>query len=136
MTAERHEFWLALAEEEGRAASIDVPAAPVPIPVATLDLVAAIDALYGNVVSHTPIGTGYSTTLKTTGDEAVLRIADEGPGFSDPNVLDRGRSTSGSSGLGLDIVRSTAAAAGGSVRIETATPHGAVIEVRFPLLEA
>jgi signal transduction histidine kinase len=131
---ERHDFWLALAEEQGRPVALDLPSHPVPVAGPEADLVAAIDALLGNVLAHTPPGTAYATAVRREVHDAVLVVGDEGAGFPDPDVLARGRSTSGSTGLGLDIVRRTAQAAGGSLAISNSPAGGAEVVVRLPLV--
>ena len=56
----------------------------VPVRAARTDLEAALDALLGNVLSHTPDGTGVTVRLSAAPDGgAVLVVADEGPGFPD-----------------------------------------------------
>ena len=53
-------------------------------------------------------------------------VEDDGPGLP-PGALERGVSGSGSSGLGLDIVRRTAEATGGGVALARAHGGGARI---------
>ena len=78
------------------------------------DLEAALDALLGNVLAHTPDGVRFDVSLAPeAGGGAVLAVSDEGPGFLDATVVTRGRSGAGSTGLGLDIARRTAEASGG-----------------------
>lgn len=97
------------------------------------ELAAALDALLGNVHTHTPAGTAYSVVLATHGDRAVLTVRDRGPGIADPAAaLDRGRSGAGSSGLGLDIAARTAEAAGGALRLESGV-HGTTVVLDLPL---
>ena len=73
--------------------------------------------------------------------EAVLRVADRGPGFppgTEARVferfarLDPARSGPGT-GLGLAIARSIAVAHGGSIRATNRDGGGALVEVRLPL---
>ena len=54
----------------------------------------------------------------------MLVVEDTGPGIADPALLDRGRSGGASTGLGLDIVRRTAEAAGGRLDLAAARPSG------------
>ena len=84
------------------------------------------------MLAHTPAGAGYAVSLEVVDSTAVLQFRDEGPGFTDTRVLERGHSTTGSTGLGLDIVRRTATAAGGTVELVSAPGEGATIEVRLP----
>jgi signal transduction histidine kinase len=91
----------------------------VPVAVAAEDLAAAVDALLGNVFAHTPDGTGFAVTLT---DRAELTIADQGPG-APSDVVARGASGGGSTGLGLDIARRAAR----ELRLSTGPDGGAVV---------
>jgi signal transduction histidine kinase len=132
VVAERVDFWSALAEEEGRTARLSLPPGPCPVRVAPADLEAAMDALLGNVLAHTPTGVDFTVSL-TAADEggAVLVVADEGPGLGDPAAVRRGRSGGGSTGLGLDIVRRTAVASGGGLTLGAGPTGGAAVTVRL-----
>jgi signal transduction histidine kinase len=132
VVAERVEFWQALAEDQGREVTLALPPAPCPVRAGAADLEAALDALLGNVVAHTPDGTGLDVTLTPLAEGgAVLVVADEGPGFADERVLGRGESRAGSTGLGLDIARRTAVAAGGDLVIGSAAGGGARVALRL-----
>lgn len=124
-------FWSPLAEDQGRAVSVSVPDTPLPVRAADEDLAAAVDALIENVVAHTPDGGALWIAAHGEPDgTVVITIADEGPGI--PEALwSRGRSDRGSSGLGLDIARRCAEAAGGSLRVGPRQPRGAVVEMRL-----
>lgn len=132
---ERVGFWSALAEEEERQVRSDVTAHPVPVRVTTEDLAAAVDALLGNVFAHTPPGTAFSVRLvPRDGNGGTLTVADDGPGMPAGAPTAGGGSGSGgqgSTGLGLDIVRRTAASAGGQVRIGRAPGGGAEVVVEL-----
>ena len=56
-------------------------------------------------------------------------IADDGPGFPDADPTERGRSSGGSTGLGLDIARRIAEASGGSLMIGRSTSGGGAVTV-------
>ena len=133
----RSEFWGALADEQGRpwhlAAPEDITLA-VKVPVS--DLEAAIDALIGNVFAHTAEGVGFRIEVSANVETAVLSVEDEGAGFEENIALARGASGTGSTGLGLDIVRRTAEASGGSVHFKRGEAGGARIEVEFGLENA
>jgi signal transduction histidine kinase len=84
--------------------------------------------LVENVVAHTPDGTPARITLRREPGEVRIVIADEGPGIP-LGAGERGRSDRGSTGLGLDIARRVAEAAGGRLTISANTPAGARVEV-------
>ena len=120
---ERVEFWSALAEEQERPVGGEIPDRPVPVPVGADELAAAVDALLGNVFAHTPVRTGFKVTVAAD-PVPTLVVEDSGPGIGDPGLLDRGRSGGSSTGLGLDIVRRTAEAAGGRLDLAAVHPSG------------
>jgi signal transduction histidine kinase len=132
VVAERVRFWSALAEEERRPVEYRISPVPVPVRVGQHDLSACVDALLGNVFAHTPEGTGLAVRLTGRhGGGGRLVIADDGPGMPDPAMLGRGRSGTGSTGLGLDIVRRTARDSGGTVTIGRTETGGALVTVDF-----
>ena len=125
---ERAGFWSVLAEETGRTMDIDITAGPLPVRVTRADLAACVDALLGNVFAHTPDGTAFAVTLAgRPGGGGRLIIADRGPGFPGSALARRGASTAGSTGLGLDIARRTAAASGGTFTLGTSPGGGATV---------
>jgi len=126
----RTDFWSALAEDSGRSLALDLPTAPIPVRVSPHDLSAALDALLENVFSHTPDGTGLRVTVgPTVAGGGTVAVEDAGPGFA--ATMASGRAD-GSTGLGLDIARRTAQAAGGSMRKDTSPLGGALVELTFP----
>jgi len=133
---DRATFWSLLAEEDGRRWTVEEPGEPVLVAADPGELAAALDALLGNVHTHTPPGTPYAVTLSVHGDRAVLAVRDRGAGIADAEAaLDRGRSGAGSSGLGLDIAARTAEAAGGALRLDTGT-GGTTVILDLPLVTA
>ena len=119
VVADRARFWSVLAEDEGRRFDVDLPPDPVPVRVAAADLGAAVDALLGNVFTHTPDGTPLAVRVGARPEGgAEVAVRDAGPGMPD-DAVDRGRSGGGSTGLGLDIARRTAEAGGGGLRFES-----------------
>jgi two-component system OmpR family sensor kinase len=99
--------------------------------------------LIDNALKFSPAGGHVSVSLRRTGNDVVLTVADDGPGFgSDPQHVferffraDRARTrrheTSGT-GLGLSIVKAVAEAHGGAARAENLPAGGASVSVRFP----
>ncbi|GII77216.1 hypothetical protein Sru01_21980 [Sphaerisporangium rufum] len=99
--------------------------------------------LVGNVVAHTPAGSSVRIGVGTAGGEAVLVIADRGPGLPAEHaarVFDRfyraddsrSRSHGGGAGLGLAIARSLVAAHGGRLDLRTAPGDGAAFTIALP----
>ena len=130
---ERTEFWGALADEQGRDWRAEVAGGPRPVRIGRADLDAALDALLGNVFSHTPEGTPFAVAVEPAeGGGVRLIVEDAGPGLPGEEVLQRGRSGAGSTGLGLDIARRTVESIGGHLRVGAAVTGGARIELEFP----
>jgi len=123
--AERLAFWAVLAEDHGRRWEIRGADHPIHLKVPRADLIAAVDALLGNVFEHTPQG----TPLRITVSAGALVVEDGGPGIADAaTALRRG---AGSTGLGLDIVSRVAGLVGGRVVIDRGELGGARIAMLF-----
>ncbi|MER6212332.1 MULTISPECIES: HAMP domain-containing sensor histidine kinase [unclassified Streptomyces] len=133
---ERMRFWSALAEDEGRKVRVAGVERPVRIPVARADLVAALDALLGNVFRHTPEGTAFAVDVHNSEDAVIVLVSDAGSGIRDPEAAmarGRGSGSAGSTGLGLDIVRRLAEATGGDVRIGSSVLGGTEVRIWIQL---
>jgi len=99
--------------------------------------------LVSNAVKFTPRGGRVEVVVRKDGSEAVVSVADNGPGIPDdflPVLFDRFRQASqgterraGGLGLGLAIVRHLTEAHGGRVSAANRAAGGAVFEVRLPL---
>lgn len=124
-------FWSALAEDEARPVQTSLPTDPLTVASTPTDLAATVDALLGNIFAHTPAGTPFSVALVKDGNGAVLTVADGGPGWRLAHPEGRGRSSAGSTGLGLDIAARTAAASGGGLERYDGDDGGAVVTVRL-----
>ncbi len=100
--------------------------------------------LVGNALAHTPAGTPVNVRVAVDGGEAVLEVADQGPGMSAEqaaHVFDRfyrGDSArlDGGSGLGLFIVARLAHTFGGRVSVDTDLGRGSTFQVVLPLYDA
>ncbi|MFJ5302301.1 ATP-binding protein [Streptomyces sp. NPDC088350] len=133
---ERMRFWSALAEDEGRKVRVAGVDRPVRIPVARADLVAALDALLGNVFRHTPEGTAFAVDVHNSEDAVIVLVSDAGSGIRDPEAAmarGRGSGSDGSTGLGLDIVRRLAESTGGDVRIGSSMLGGTEVRIWIQL---
>lgn len=129
VVARRCGFWSVLAEEQGRAMTLDVAATPIEVRLASEPVEAMVDALIGNVFSHTAPGTDLFVSVGSERSRPWLEVADSGPGFASRYVVRRGVSGGGSTGLGLDIVRRTAESVGGALEMSDRPGGGAVVRV-------
>jgi signal transduction histidine kinase len=128
--ADRLAFWSALAEDQLRPWKVVGGQTPVLVPLSRSELILAVDALLGNVFSHTPEGVAFRVTVSAAG----LIVDDAGPGIADPAFsMQRGVSGAGSTGLGLDIVRRVAESAGGRIEIDRGPMGGARIAMLLPV---
>ncbi len=131
LLGERAAFWEALAEEQARETTVRLPQHARPmIPVSRSDLEAALDAVIGNVFSHTAEGVAYAISCEVGDGHAQVVVDDGGVGFADAAV-ERGKSGGDSTGLGLDIARRTAQATGGSLTIGPSPLGGARVTLVF-----
>jgi two-component system OmpR family sensor kinase len=99
--------------------------------------------LLANVRAHTPANTPASVTVSRLGEQAILAVADEGPGMDDEVAAhvferfyraDKARvRAAGGTGLGLSIVDSIARAHGGEASVSSAPGEGTRFEIRLPL---
>lgn len=128
----RATFWKVLADEQGRGVDVHTTGGELRVPLAADELGAALDTLIENVFAHTPTGTDYAITARPGRDDTVvLEVVDRGPGFPDADVVARGASAAGSTGLGLDIVRRTAVRGGGHIEIANRPGGGGRVTVVF-----
>ncbi|EUA23520.1 his Kinase A domain protein [Mycobacterium xenopi 4042] len=98
--------------------------------------------LVSNALQHTPETADVTVRVGTDGDNAVLEVADKGPGMTQQDALrvferfyrtDSSRTrSSGGTGLGLSIVDSLVYAHGGKVTVTTAPGEGCCFHVSLP----
>jgi signal transduction histidine kinase len=137
VTRDRVAFWSVLADDQQRSLEVTVPAEPILVSAEARDLADALDALIGNVFAHTEEGIGFRVAVQPhAGPGAWLEVSDEGSGIADPEVLERGRSAAGSTGLGLDIARRVAHRAGGVIAVGASPGGGARIRLTLNTLSA
>jgi two-component system, OmpR family, sensor kinase len=110
------------------------------------DLHRLVVNLVENGARHTPRGSTVAVSVRAEAGEAVLEVADDGPGLpagledqifarfvrgDGPADLAAGSGT----GLGLAIVRAVAVSHGGRVELGPSSAGGASFEVRLPLAD-
>ncbi|MFI1016080.1 sensor histidine kinase [Streptomyces sp. NPDC020965] len=101
-----------------------------------------LDNLLANAAVHTPPGTEVSVSVAMTGVEALLTVADTGPGIPPADRarvfdrfyrVDKARTRNrGGSGLGLSVADSLIRAHGGTIEL-TSSPGRTVFTLRLPL---
>ena len=121
-------------------------AEPVEVVGDATSLRQVIDNLLANVRAHTPVGTTARVTVAAGADEAVVTVADDGPGMAPDEAAhvferfyraDPSRARSrGGSGLGLSIVAAIVEAHGGTVSAEGRPGHGTTFTVTLPMAPA
>jgi two-component system sensor histidine kinase TctE len=96
--------------------------------------------LVDNALRYGRAGGKVTVAVSAIGNEAVLTVADDGPGIPPEErarVFERFYRVAGAveegSGLGLAIVREVADNAGGSVRLSDGPAGGLTVEVRLPI---
>jgi signal transduction histidine kinase len=125
---DRTDFWQVLAEDQDRPTEISIPEGEMPVPVAPDDLANLVDCLIDNVFAHTPERTPFAVSLVEVDGMVRLVVSDDGPG-----PAARAGDRLGSTGLGLDIARRTAAGSGGDLTFGPGQEGGTTVEVTLPL---
>lgn len=131
VAAERVQFWTALADEQERTLEYMSDGAAAAVSVGDDDATAMIDALVGNVFAHTEEGVDFTVAVAVVNTDVLIIVDDQGPGFGQ-EMAERGLSSGGSTGLGLDIATRTAESAGGSLKIGTSSSGGGRVTVTLP----
>jgi len=130
VVGERVAFWSALAEDQGRPLRLALPDRPLRARLDAADLADVVDVLIDNVFAHTDDGVPVEIWVVPRADGAVvLTVEDAGPGLPSIDIINRGRSHAGSTGLGLDIVRRAALASGGSLELGRSRLGGALVRL-------
>jgi signal transduction histidine kinase len=126
---ERVAFWSALAEDQGRDLTVELPEGRCDVAVDAVDLCDVVDILVDNIFAHTPEGTGFRIGLARDIHAARLTVQDFGPGVE--ATRDDGQRV-GSSGLGQQIVRRAVSGFGGDVTFESVPGLGVRVVVVLP----
>ena len=110
------------------------------------DLVSAVANLVDNAIKYSEPGGTVSVTVARDGPRVSIAVADRGVGIPARDMeriferfyrVDRARSrATGSTGLGLSIVRHVAANHGGSVRVTSVEGEGSTFFLDLPVMTA
>ena len=101
--------------------------------------------LVDNAIKYTPAGSHITLSAAAQGENAVIRVSDDGPGIPDEakekvfemfstgenRISDSRRSL----GLGLALCRTIIAAHGGTITLSDNKPHGCIFTFTLPLGE-
>lgn len=132
-----------LIEAGGHQLTVNTPDTPIWIDGDLTRLAQVVGNLLNNSAKYTPQGGRIELTVSIEGDQAVIRVADNGIGISPeslPRVFDLfaqssedGR-TQGGLGIGLSLVRSLVEMHGGCVAVHSpGIGQGSTFTVRLPL---
>jgi two-component system sensor histidine kinase MtrB len=124
------------------AAEVHLPAEPMTVATDARRLERILGNLLDNAREHAP-GTAVEVRLGRDGPDAVITVADRGPGIPDdrlPRIFDRFYKADpsrhgGSSGLGLAIAAEHTALLGGRLRVANREGGGTRFELRVPVTE-
>ena len=121
---------------------LSLPEDPIEVRGDEVRLHQVLGNLLANARVHTPPGTVVTVGLSRERQDALVTVADDGPGIPDrslPSVFERfargddSRSrTAGGTGLGLAIVRHVASNHRGEVRVESREGEGSCFTLRLP----
>ncbi|HEX6140476.1 MAG TPA: HAMP domain-containing sensor histidine kinase [Candidatus Limnocylindria bacterium] len=130
------------AEQRGVSLSVEVPTSPIMLRFDRERIVQLLSNLVGNGLKFTPRGGEVRIGARDAGPDAIVEVADSGPGIREdelPHVFDRffrgtnvGEARASGSGLGLSIARSIVEMHGGEITVTSAPGQGAVFRVRLP----
>ena len=126
--------------------ALELAEKPLPVQGWPERLAQVFENVIDNALGFGPPDRPIEIRLEREDDEAVVRVADRGPGIPDAHlerIFDRffsyrpdPRDDAGQhTGLGLAIARATVESAGGSMSAGNRPDGGAVFEIRLPLRE-
>jgi heavy metal sensor kinase len=131
-----------LAEERNQRLAVDV-ADGVSVNADRLVLREAVTNVVDNAIKYSPQGSNIDVRVHANGNQALLTVADEGPGIDAEHRerifdrffrLDEARSRdSGGTGLGLAIAKWAVEVNGGHISVETGANGGSVFRIVLPM---
>lgn len=137
--------WVGRARTKGQNVLFNSSDSPV-LPVDAFQIRRIVDNLLDNAIKYSPSGAQIVVSLIDCQGEVLIRIEDEGPGFTNDDMLLLGKPfqrlsafpTDGepSIGLGLYIVSRLVELHDGTFSVRNRQPKGACCEVRLPMLDS
>jgi signal transduction histidine kinase len=134
-----------LAEERNQRLTVAAPE-PVMVSIDRLVFREALTNVVDNAIKYSPHGSIIEIAVRAAGEQAVVSIADEGPGIPAEHRerifdrffrLDEGRSRDrGGTGLGLAIAKWAVEINSGHITIEQRPAGGSVFRITLPLSRA
>lgn len=135
-----HEMNLPDLETSGVNFLLKLPDAPCRICGDEQRLLQVLQNLVYNALSFTPMDGTITLALKTTGETAVLTVADTGQGITPedlPRIFDRfftHRESGGGTGLGLYLVKTIIQEHAGAITVESEPGAGTCFHICLPLV--
>lgn len=127
---------------EARGHALLLAASPAIVRGTSSDLERLARNLIENAIRYTPQGGRITVSVATLGENAVLRVADTGPGIAPdalPHLFERFYRTdsararaAGGSGLGLALAQEIARRHGGEISVTSVVGEGSVFTVALP----
>jgi heavy metal sensor kinase len=134
-----------LADEKRQRLNVEAPM-PVSVCADALVLREALTNVVDNAIKYSPRGATIEIGVRRIGDEAVLTIADEGPGIAQENRerifdrffrVDEARSRDrGGTGLGLAIAKWAVEINGGQITVNPRPAGGSIFRIVLPAAPA
>ena len=133
-------------ERKRHTVTTTLPSSPLYVRADGVRLRQVVANLLNNASKYTPADGHVAVEVEATGDEAILRVRDDGVGIPAERLddvfqlftqLDRPRGSEGGLGIGLALVRRLVELQGGRVTAESeGTGRGSTFTVRLPLATA
>ncbi|MCU0305872.1 MAG: CHASE2 domain-containing protein [Thermoanaerobaculales bacterium] len=138
LVAERLEVLGETARSRGQRVSRRLGACP-PVRVSPILLARVVDNLVGNALAYSPDGAEVEVGVARADDDAVLTVADHGPGIpaeAIPHLFERFYRVPGTarpgSGLGLAVAHEVVTWHGGCITVDSTVGRGTTFTVRLP----
>ncbi len=123
--------------------TLAVPEEPVVVRADPLRIEEVVSNLLSNAIKYSPKGGAIEVSVGSAGGEAILSVADHGPGIPADQIEEiflpfrRGpwAALAHGSGLGLSVIRKIVDAHGGRIDVESEPGRGSTFFVRLPLAQ-